>query len=396
MQRLSKNGTCPSPQVAIFGWDNIVYASAFGFNVQANIILSVAEDQIKGIARVKLNRFKTNQLARVLLALGLVLVAQPLGMAKTKGEDEFTDGVNFYTKHDYATATDLFWHSIQDGNGTASTWLYMAHSKAGQGKLVEARADYESVIKLFKDSEQAKVAAAWIKALDAKTWRPAHEQLPTAPEKPGAKATPPAEGFRTRLDVLPASGHPKVSARMIATIKQTIEGLPKSVYKTLDEGGAKIFLAANVIDKWPDCINMPRPGSPDQSIADEPGRTYGRDIYVYERPLFSKATKELGDARDQQEIKASFLRQVGRVLDDCTGNYSRDPSLRTAYTMDVNSLDDRAKIGMEYYLLEGNDGPAEACAEAVCTLLGGRHKDSERFEKNFPRTESWVKTRLRL
>ncbi len=62
---------------------------------------------------------------------------------------------------------------------------------------MEARADYESVIKLFKDTDQAKVAAAWIKALDAKSWRPAHEQPTTPAERPAAKGasrTPP-EGF---------------------------------------------------------------------------------------------------------------------------------------------------------------------------------------------------------
>ncbi len=76
--------------------------------------------------------------------------------------------------------------------------------------------------------------------------------------------------------------------------------------------------------------------------------------------------------------------------------FQRDSGLRTAYAMDTNSLDDRAKVGMEYYLQAGDPGPSEACAEAHCTLLGGRHQDSERFDRNFPRTESWVKSRLKL
>jgi hypothetical protein len=64
--------------------------------------------------------------------------------------------------------------------------------------------------------------------------------------------------------------------------------------------------------------------------------------------------------------------------------------------MDCDSLDEEAKASLSYYLQAGDAGPAEACAESVCVLLGGARKETERFNRSFIRTEAWVKNKLQL
>jgi len=360
-------------------------------------------------------------------ALTLVLIIQlvsagslimPAFAQTKKYEDEYARGVAAYLKRDYKTAGDLFWQSITDGNPSAVVWLYKAHSDAGMGNVEEAHKKYESVVSIFKGTEEAKVAAAYIKLLDSKRWNPAPAK-PTTPDTkvvatatsvsaqapaPPKPVTPPpvagspnAANLISRIVVIPPTGnHVKVSGPTVATVKAAIEALPRPILKTLDEGGVKINIGPNIIDKWPDSIKIPKPPETELTLAEEPGRTYGRDIYIYERAVVAPGVTALGDARSQTDIRSNFLHEVGHALDDCTGVYSKNSDLQRQYHMDCDAMTEENKAFLCYFLQVGDGGPAEACAETVMVLLGGTHNYTDLFNKCFPRTRLWVKSKLSL
>lgn len=347
-----------------------------------------------------MDRSTIRQVTGTLLALGLLLVCAPAGLASPKSDPEYAQGVELYKKRDYAAASDIFWKAITDGDTSASVWLYLAHSKAGEGKLDDARKSYKTVVDVFKDSPEAKVAATYIKALDAKTWHPG-----PAPGAAGAKpapaavgAAPPAlGGLKYRITIIPPRDlHIAVSAQTIAMVKQTIDRLPKSILKVLDDGGVKVFIGPNILDKWPNSINDIKPGQDNITLPEESGRTYGRDIYLYERPVAARGSRDLGDVRPLVELQANFLHEIGHALDDCLGLYSRDANFQAEYRVDASSVGGENKAALSNYFLEGDFGAAEVCAESAGILLGGKHKDNDLFTRNFRRSEEWVKAKLKL
>jgi len=336
-----------------------------------------------------------NRLVSALSAL--VLVSSSLGAAAaTKWEEEYAQAIAAYQQKDFAKSSDLFWKSITDGNGKASAWFYLAHSKAGEGKLKEAREGYMQVVNIYKNTPEAAAAAEYVKRLDAHTWNPGP---PGGAAKSAAApvASAPGSSFRSRIEIIqPRDGHPAVSASTIAVIRGAINSLPTNLYQILDKNGAKIFIGPNIIDKWPESLNDAKPGSPGETLAEEPGRTYGRDIYVYERKVLMKGSRALGDVYPPESIKAEFLYQVGHALDDCLGGFSKDPSLRIQYKMDCDSVGDDVREALAFYTQGGDAGASEACAASVMTLLGGKKRNSETVNRVFRRTQAWVKAKLSI
>jgi tetratricopeptide (TPR) repeat protein len=337
--------------------------------------------------------------------------AMALPAAPSKFDIEYNLGVAAYTRRDYAGANDLFWKSITDGNPSALVWLYMGHSKVGLGDLQAARKDYKTVVDIFKNTRESKAAAECIARLDVQLAKLPAIKAPSAAaatktSTAAAKTSTPtgtaskavsSGSFRSRIEIIqPKEGHPPVSDQMIATVKATLDRLPKSILKILDDGGARIFLGPNIIDKWPNALNDPKPGMPGQTLAEEPGRTYGHDIYIYERSVATQGSRELGEARSMTELQANLLHEIGHAVDDCLKVYSKSKDLQTQYKLDCSVMSDEEKESMSYYMQAGDAGAAEACAESVAILLGGQHKDNDRFNRDFPRTESWVKTMLKI
>jgi len=343
-----------------------------------------------------------NRLVSALSAL--VLLSSSLGAAAaTKWEEEYAQAVAAYQQKDYAKSSGLFWKSITDGNGNASAWFYLAHSKAGEGKLKEARDGYQQVVNIYKGTPEAAASVEFIKRLDAHTWNPGPPagaaKTETAPGKtaPVVTSVPASVGFRYRIEIIPPrDGHPAVSGQTVALIQRVIDGLPRSVYRVLDQKGARVFLGPNIIDKWPDCLNDPKPGAPGETLPEEPGRTYGRDVYIYERKVVSRGSRELAEPYPADDIKAYFLHEIGHALDDCLGGYSKDPALKIQYKMDCDSLGEDQRESMTYFLQGngGDAGAAEACAESVMIMLGGSKRNSENVSRAFRRTSSWVRNKL--
>lgn len=82
----------------------------------------------------------------------------------------------------------------------------------------------------------------------------------------------------------PAFHHPPVSNASIQAVKNAILALPAPLRKKLDENGARVIIAPNMIDRWPESIKDLPEQDPQPTLAEQPGRIYGLDMCVYERP----------------------------------------------------------------------------------------------------------------
>lgn len=305
-------------------------------------------------------------------------------------EDDYADGLVAYKNRNYKLAGEKFWASITAGNNNAETWLYLAHSYLGQKDRDQAIKTYRIVRDVYKNSREGAMAVQILKTLDPNnTWKPA-----AAAAEPAREATEKLP-FKNRITIIPPKfGHQPVSANTVSTVRTTLAGLPPHIYKVLDENHAMVFVAPNIIDKWPEALNGPKKGEPGLTLDREISHTYGRDIYVYERAVVHDY--ELGPARSNQEIVHAVLTQIGHAFNDCLGVYSNKPDLQALYKMDVSEMSDADRSDLHYFLQPGNQGPAETCAHLTAVYLGSKDGLVNKLPAAFPRTARYVKAQLRL
>ncbi|GEM_PF-983417 len=342
--------------------------------------------------------------------LALTLLSCQFLPALAKQEDEYKAGVALYTSKDYAKAADKFWNSITQGNNDAIAYLYMAHSYAGAQNIYESLSAYHSVVDLYKGTPEATLAAACIKRMDPQNvWRRG-QPLPAslAPAKPAvvtaSKSSPniittaapgsASGGMLARLTVLAPSqtGHDAVSASTIKTVKAAVQLLPANFAKMLVEGGANIIIAPNSSDKWPESINQVKSG--ETTYAQEVGHCYGRDMYIYERPIVEKGVFKLGEARKSDEIRWVTVNQLFHALDNC-GQYTKDPNMVIAYNQDLEIISDEKKGSLGDYLAEGS-GIGETFAEIGVALLGVQGQNTNEVANSFIRTKAYMRKKLRI
>ena len=211
---------------------------------------------------------------------------------------------------------------------------------------------------------------------------------------PAASTTPTPTTLLSRIVVNPpAFNHPPVSQASIQAVKQAILALPAPLRKQLDENGARVIIAPNMIDRWPESIKDLPENDPQPTLAEQPGRIYGLDMCVYERPK-KRGTSELGPAREPAYIQLQVGDMCFQVLDGDTMVLSKDPDLRKEYEADKRAIPDAAQAKVAEFTKLDDWGPRETCAEMFGSMMGGRDENTDNLYKYFPRVKQWLITKL--
>jgi hypothetical protein len=220
----------------------------------------------------------------------------------------------------------------------------------------------------------------------------------TAPTPaPTAIPLPVAPGASTLVSRIvvnpPAFHHPAVSKASIQAVKNAILALPEPLRTKLDQTAARVIISPNMIDRWPDSVKDLPETDPAPNLAEQPGRIYGLDMCVYERPK-KRGTTNLGPARAPAYIQLQVGDMCFQVLDGDTMTLSKDPGLRTEYAADKREIPDAARASVAEFTKLDDWGPRETCAEMFGSMMGGRDENTDNLYKYFPRVKKWLITRL--
>lgn len=326
-----------------------------------------------------------------LSTLTVLLGASVAGsIAATPGEAEYNAGIAAYKKKDFKAAEASFRESIKKGNKTAAVWLYSGHTFMSLGKKEQAKQTYEVVVRSFKSSPEAAVAAQGLEKLGVKL----PDTAGSAPATAGSAPKPSgggSGGLMSRIVVVPPQfGHAPISQKTIDAVKAGVAGLPPKMRKELDGTNATINLSPNIIDKWPDCVKDLPEDDDAPTLAELPGRLYGQDMYAYERVKVRGSTS-LKAARTPTEMRHTAMNCCFQVLDDLH-SYSKNAGLRTEYEADKKGITSQAtQDKLRTFLKDDDWGPRETCAELTASMLGGGNEYTTELYRNFPRTKAWLK-----
>ena len=152
------------------------------------------------------------------------------------------------------------------------------------------------------------------------------KQLPASTEAPieTPAAVQPQQAAKANGTLLsrtvvtpPQFHHPAVSAASIQAVKNAILALPAPLRDKLDHSEARVIISPNMTDRWPnsmkDLPNDEKSAAP--TLAELPGRIYGLDMCVYERPK-KRGTTNLGPARAPAYTQLQVGDMCFQVLDD--------------------------------------------------------------------------------
>ncbi|MBU6453131.1 MAG: hypothetical protein KGS72_15215 [Cyanobacteria bacterium REEB67] len=193
----------------------------------------------------------------------------------------------------------------------------------------------------------------------------------------------------------PAFHHPAVSKASVQAVRNAILALPAPLRKQLDQTPARVIISPNMIDRWPDSMkDLPaEEKNPRPTLAEQPGRIYGVDMCVYERPK-KRGTTNLGQARAPAYIQLQVGDMCFQVLDGDTMILSKDPGLRKEYEADKRAIPDEAQAKVAEFTKIDDWGPRETCAEMFGSMMGGRDENTDNLYKYFPRVKKWLVKKL--
>lgn len=205
----------------------------------------------------------------------------------------------------------------------------------------------------------------------------------------------PRKKLRERISIVyPRFNHPRVSEHTLYIVRTTIENLPAHIYQILDEGGAAVFVGTNPLDKFPDSLKVVHPAD-GHLFCNEPGRTYKREMYIWERALAEPGYPDVGGVRTDADIKLATLMQCAHALDDCLENLSREKAYLTLYKQDIASMSPQLRSELSLYVADRPDSPMEAFGEILMLLTGARTPLSDKIKAGFPRARMWVDSTIK-
>jgi hypothetical protein len=315
------------------------------------------------------------------LACSTLLLSTVSLPATATPDTDFTVGMEAYKSKKYAVAASYLQSAATAGLSTPALWMYLGHAYIAQGDRKHAAEAYAGLISNFKGTPEAHQALGYLNRID-----------PNA----GKRALmPPVDVRKLPLKdrvviVPPRSGHPPVSNSFVSAIRGSLAKLPPNIYKILNDGGATINLAPNIEDKWPGSGDGDKPTEMGVTMGEEPARTYGHDLHIYERAKL-RGVDTLGPARSTSSLVNSFLFEVGHAVDDITGLPSKNPEFKKQFQLDLRAMNPDRLESLQYYTVS-----MQCYAAMVAGLLGSDRDSIEEALRCFPRSKLWVKAQLKL
>ncbi|MDZ4836339.1 MAG: hypothetical protein SGJ27_21370 [Candidatus Melainabacteria bacterium] len=194
--------------------------------------------------------------------------------------------------------------------------------------------------------------------------------------------------------VAPKFGHAPVRPATVATCREVLRKLPPTIYQLLEKGGATINLAPNIEDNWPGSGDGRKPGPYDETMGEESGRTYGRDVWLYESEKV-RGSQELKTPRSQDQMKDNMYQLLGHSINDCMGVVSNNPEFSKVYYEDVDKMQPLAKLNFAASTERDQDSIGLGTSEIIGVLIGGEgHHDVFPVLDNFPKTTAYLKREL--
>jgi hypothetical protein len=324
-------------------------------------------------------------------ACSFLLQLAPSGFAASGGgQGEYDAGVKAYKAKDYKGASDHFAAALKQGKQSPTLWLYCGHCFAGMGQTQRAYQAYEVVVKSFGGTSEATTAAQLMEKIK-----------PSAPAATGSAggatpaplATPGATGLAARIIVIaPLFHHEPVSQQSIAAVKDAIAALPPHLRKLLDDNGTAAVIAPNIIDRWPESLKDLPEEDPAETMAELPGRIYGKEMCVYERAKVRHSTN-LKAARPPRFIKQQILNMCFQQLDDLK-SISKDPALRAEWEADKERVPENVAPKLATFMKADDWGPRETCSELTGAMLGAGDDNTDLLYRYFTRTKNILATKL--
>lgn len=298
-------------------------------------------------------------------------------------------GIKSFGQKDYRSALTHFTACLQAQPNDVTATYYCALCYHYLGQTGNAVSMYRRVVAMAPNSKLGQSVSGLLAKLSP---RASGAVAPAASAIPIASQGAATRSFRQRvIEIEPKFGHSRVQRATLSMVVETIGRLPTNIYKILDEGGATVNVGPNIIDKWPGSGDGEKPGASDTVMGEEPGRTYGRDVHIYESEMI-RGTTELKAPRSSQEIRNVLLHELGHAVDDCLGVFSKSPEVIAAFNQDVADMPDSVRGRLSYY----SHACMEACAETFAGLVGSQASSADLSLQYFPRVKSFLKRKLQL
>lgn len=318
-----------------------------------------------------------------------ILLALTMPPALAGGEEEYQKGLAAYKARSYRTAAKHFEDSLAGGNGAAEVYIYMAHSYAASGDIKKAVQIYRDTARIFAGLPAETMAKKCIARLDPQNRIPAKI---SEEERKEAEKQKPKLSFIHRVNIIAPTipGHQPVSPSTVGKVKQVIARLPRWVYLIADQVNATINIGPNFTDRWPETLQGSTPGMEHERMADALARTYGNDIYLFERPTIDGTTR-LGPIVDYDALAREVIYQVSHIIDSGLG-IMEDKRFRAEYDLDKKAIPPEKEGELRYYLQADYVGSGEVIASVIANVLG--NPGNSKVEENFPRAAAWVRKRV--
>lgn len=188
----------------------------------------------------------------------------------------------------------------------------------------------------------------------------------------------------------PKFGHAPVRPETVETVKELLRRLPPTMYNLLVQGGATVNLAPNIEDNWPGSGDGRRPGPIEMTMGEESGRTYGRDVWLYESAKV-RGSQKLKPSRDQDEMRENLYQLLGHSINDCMGVVTKKDELVQVYKEDLGHM---SGVGRMMYLdssQDNDDSRALGCSSIIGVLV---RQEDDPILRDFPRTTAYLKKAL--
>lgn len=273
------------------------------------------------------------------------------------------------------------------GESSASAWLLLAKSYSKLGEAGACKQTAAIIFKHFPGSAEAKEAEKLVGS--SVTPSPAPAALPQVVAPKGA-------AFEDRIIIVPPRfGHARVDPRTVGIVRRIIVMLPPGMYKILDKGGAQVFVTPNLIDKFPEGVQLKHP-TLGHYLSEEFGRTYGKDAYICERVSSDPGSTELQAPLHEETIRATTYTQLSHALDTCLENPSRDGQYMKLYRQDVADAEGSAPSELKLYMSKDENGAKETFSGLAAGMMGANTQITRMLDSSFPRARAWIKARVSM